>query len=114
MSFKVNDKLVWNGDKAAALFDKANNRALEMSAILVQNAAVKDAPKDTGLLKSRIERQIENNNAYVGTSLEYAPYLEFGTRFQKAQPFLRPAFLLNIKKIIGIFKKINKAVKYVD
>lgn len=29
--------------------------------------------------------------AIVGTAIEYGVYQEFGTRFQKAQPFLRPA-----------------------
>ena len=28
---------------------------------------------------------------YIGTNVEYAPYVEFGTSRQRAQPFLRPA-----------------------
>jgi len=28
---------------------------------------------------------------FVGTAVEYAPYQEFGTRRQKAQPYMRPA-----------------------
>ena len=28
---------------------------------------------------------------YVGTNVEYAPYVEYGTRLTKAQPFLKPA-----------------------
>jgi HK97 gp10 family phage protein len=28
----------------------------------------------------------------VKPTADYAPYLEYGTRFQSAQPFMRPAF----------------------
>ena len=30
--------------------------------------------------------------AEVGPETEYSPYLEYGTRFMDAQPFVRPAF----------------------
>ena len=30
-------------------------------------------------------------SVYIGTNVEYAPYVEFGTSRQRAQPFLRPA-----------------------
>ena len=30
--------------------------------------------------------------AKVGTSVEYAPYLEYGTRFMEAEPFLKAPF----------------------
>lgn len=29
--------------------------------------------------------------AHVGAQTEYAPYLEYGTRFMNAEPFVRPA-----------------------
>ncbi len=126
MSVKVNSELVWSGGSAIAGFDVAQLRALTKSAILVQNAAVKevvkqvystkesDSYKRTGALKNSITRNVSKTDAYVGTPLEYAPYVEFGTRFVKARPFLHQALLVNKQKIIEIFKGINKAVKYVD
>ena len=33
----------------------------------------------------------KDKEAYVGTNVDYAPHIEFGTRKQAAQPFLRPA-----------------------
>jgi HK97 gp10 family phage protein len=114
MSVKVNSKLVWNGAAAIKDFNVSNEEALTTSAIIVQNAAVKNAPKKTGALKASITRLVKKINAFIGTPLEYAPFPEFGTRFQKAQPYLRPALLLNIDKIKAIFKKLYKAVKYVD
>ncbi|WP_081354018.1 HK97-gp10 family putative phage morphogenesis protein [Lactococcus garvieae] len=35
-------------------------------------------------------------SAEIGPYADYASYLEYGTRFQKAQPFIRPSF--NIQK----------------
>lgn len=40
--------------------------------------------------------------------MDYAPYVEFGTRFMLAQPYLGPAF----QKQLPIFKKdLSKLVK---
>ena len=35
--------------------------------------------------------QPEDGEVYVGTNVEYAPYVEFGTSKTRAKPFLRPA-----------------------
>jgi HK97 gp10 family phage protein len=42
---------------------------------------------------------------YIGTNVEYAPYVEYGTSKQKAQPFLKPA----VTDHIGKYKKIVKS-----
>ena len=34
----------------------------------------------------------DENAAYVGTNVEYAAYVEYGTRYQKAQPYMRTGF----------------------
>jgi hypothetical protein len=44
----------------------------------------------TDALESFAE-QMEDDTAFVGTTAEYAIYVEFGTRKMQAQPFLRPA-----------------------
>lgn len=62
--------------------------------IKVERAAKQGCPVDTGRLRSSIAYRIEGGNevvGIVGTSVEYAPFVEFGTRFMAAQPFLRPA-----------------------
>lgn len=47
----------------------------------------------TGTTKRSIGLEISNGGfvAEVGPETEYAPYLEYGTRFMDAQPFVRPA-----------------------
>lgn len=47
----------------------------------------------TGTTKRSIGLEIKDSGmtADVGAETEYAPYLEWGTRFMEAQPFVRPA-----------------------
>lgn len=48
----------------------------------------------TGETKRSISLEIKNSgfDAEVGPETEYSPYLEYGTRFMDAQPFVKPAF----------------------
>ena len=50
---------------------------------------------DTGRLRSSITHDlgVDGRGLYgmVGTNVEYAIFLEFGTRHMRARPFLRPA-----------------------
>ena len=116
MSFEVKSKLTWNGSAATAGFDKANKRALTDAAILVEGRAVENTAghRVTGKLSQSITRAVSKIRAVVGTNVEYAPYEEFGTRFRPPHPYLRPAFAKSIRAINNIFKKLYKAVKYVD
>lgn len=60
----------------------------------MQAKAQQNAPVDTGYLKRSIG--IENTDggmaAEVEPTADYAPYVELGTRFMEAQPYLKPAF----------------------
>lgn len=48
----------------------------------------------TGTTKRSISLDIKDGGmtAEVEPQTEYSPYLEYGTRFMEAQPFVRPAF----------------------
>lgn len=50
--------------------------------------------KPTGATKRSITEKVAFSglSVTVGPTTEYAPYLEYGTRFMEAQPFVRPAF----------------------
>lgn len=54
----------------------------------------------SGTTKRSISLELRDGGmtAAVGPSTEYSPYLEYGTRFMTAQPFIGPAF--NEQKII--------------
>ena len=61
----------------------------------VERRAKELCPVDTGRLRSSITSQIERDGAtivgVVGTDVEYASFVEFGTQRMEAQPFLVPA-----------------------
>lgn len=55
--------------------------------------AKKKCPVDTGRLRNSITHVVRASEkaVYIGTNVEYGPYVELGTRHMKAQPYLRPA-----------------------
>lgn len=60
----------------------------------LQRKAVRKVPVDTGNLKRSIQPpSIASDGMYavVRATAEYAPYVELGTRFMEAQPFMNPA-----------------------
>jgi len=46
-----------------------------------------------------------DNEVFVGTSVSYAPWVEFGTRRHEALPFLRPSLDLAKGRVLTITKK---------
>lgn len=111
--------------------EKLHN-ALALAGEVVRADAAMNCPVDTGRLRGSITSQVEGGSAVIGTNVEYAPYVEFGTgskgdksvahttkkhwtyysggRFyttsgQAAQPFLVPALKNNVSTIIAKFKE---------
>ena len=71
---------------------EAGQRRAGVVALDLRNEMVRRVPVDTGALKLSIGlRKIGEGHYRVGTREPYAPFVEFGTRKQKAQPFMRPA-----------------------
>lgn len=60
----------------------------------LQKKAMVNAPYETGTLMRSIELKLDNGGmrAKVEAQAEYAPYVELGTRFMNAQPYMKPAF----------------------
>ena len=59
-----------------------------------------DAPNtDTGRLVQSIQVEIQRNAVFVGSTLDYASWLEFGTKKMDARPWLFPALEKNRKFI---------------
>lgn len=82
-----------NTEQVVDGIDSAIGVALEKIGLLAENYAAKKCPADTGNLRGSITHEVDtaDNAVYIGTNVEYAPYVELGTSRQKAQPFLRPA-----------------------
>lgn len=79
---------------ALAGIEVAAEEALWRLALGIQNYARLLAPVDTGRLRSSIFARRGDGYVEVGSSVNYAVYVEFGTRFSPAQPYLRPAILI--------------------
>lgn len=82
-------------------------RALEMIGLQAEKhakeALTRQGAVDTGRLRNSVTHQVISENAVaVGTSVEYAPYIEFGTYKMDARPYIKPAVgnYLNEYKII--------------
>lgn len=78
--------------------------AVDETALAIQDEAKFIAPYDTGNLANSIQVDLSMPGdptpvAVVYTAVEYAPYVEFGTRHMRAQPFMGPA----ISKARGLF-----------
>ena len=60
----------------------------------MQSAADIKKGYQTGTTKRSIGLEIKDGGfaAEVGPETEYAPYLEYGTRFMESQSFVRPSF----------------------
>ena len=74
-----------------------------------QAKAMRLAAVDTGFMKRSITMRIDISGlaGYIVAGADYSPYVEMGTRYMSAQPFMRPAareqapiFLSDLKNLI--------------
>lgn len=63
-------------------------RLLQDIGLIAEGGGKRRAPVRTGNLRRSITNRVTDTEAYVGTDVEYAPYVHYGTRYQAAQPFL--------------------------
>ena len=70
----------------------------------------KNFVKPTGTTKRSIGIDMQDGGfrGVVGPRTEYAPYLEYGTRFMAAQPFIRPSFFVQKYKFIKDIKRLMR------
>jgi HK97 gp10 family phage protein len=72
-------------------YEQARERSLEIIGLTAEKYAKEITPVDTGRLRNSITHKVDGKEVYIGTNVEYAPHVEYGTIKQQAQPFLRPA-----------------------
>lgn len=79
--------------------------ALEECGLAAEGYAKGLCPVDTGLLRNSISHSTDDNTAYIGTNVEYAAYVELGTKKMKAQPYLMPAVVDHQSEYNQIIKR---------
>lgn len=115
---------------------KIIEKGLTNACLMIEGEAVKKAPSRDGQLRQSITHAVdmETKTGYIGSNLEYAPYVEIGTGIyssegtgrqdvpwvyrdlktgkyyttsgMKPQPFLQPAVDENKDRIMDCFKEL--------
>src|SRR5690625_1130167 len=81
-------------------------KVVKVNTAEMHKSAQRNAPVDTGFLKRSIEMDITDQVGKVIPTAHYAPYVEFGTRYQNSQPFIAPAYHKQKKKFINDLKRV--------
>ena len=87
MSYTYKD----NTDEVLSALKMAKKRGLEAIGLTAEGYAKKDTPVDTGRLRNSISHVTDDEAAYIGTNVEYAPYVELGARGRKGVHMLQRA-----------------------
>lgn len=100
LSYKGIDQLLNHLDKAATLKDAQN--IVKSNTADLSKRMQSQVPVDTGFLRRSIKMSISDGGftGLVHPTAEYSPYVEYGTRFMSAQPFIKPSF--EVQKAIFI------------
>ena len=92
MRIRGTQKVTANLTKAAAAIEGAVGDTVRKAAMEVERNAKINCPVDTGILRGSISAEEKDPLFFeVGTNVEYAAYVEFGTSRMAAQPYLEPA-----------------------
>ena len=88
MSYTYKD----NTDEVLSALEKAKKRGLEAIGLVAEGHAKKyETAVDTGRLRKSISHATDDEAAYIGTNVEYAPYIELGARGKDGLHFLQKA-----------------------
>ena len=111
----LSTKFVSHLDEVLAAVDSRVEAALEECGMDAEYYAVKKCPVDTGRLRDSIAHETKTYNGggdmIVGTNVEYAQYVEYGTTRQKAQPYLKPAIADHKEHYKAVIEKHLKGGK---
>ncbi len=96
-----------NREAIVDAIDRALVAALEEVGLVAEGYAKRVCPVDTGRLRNSITHIVDADGKYavIGTNVEYAPYVELGTRHQRPQPYLKPAAEDHASTYRSIFRK---------
>lgn len=100
------DQMRKNFDKRGKSIEPSLNNIIQKSIFTIEREEKIQAPVDTGRLRSSITEGREFRNLYgsIGPTVTYAKFVNYGTRFQKANPFIDRA----IDSAIPEIRKITK------
>lgn len=76
----------------------------------MQNTAHEICPRASGRLADSIKLELTDGEmtAEVAPHMNYAAYVEYGTRFMDAQPYMRPAYMQESARFKADLAKLMK------
>lgn len=80
-----------NSEQVLSAMEKAIKNGLEAIGLTAEGHAKKITPVDTGRLRNSISHATDDEAAYIGTNVEYAPYVELGAQGRKGVHMLQRA-----------------------
>ena len=80
-----------NSKEVLSALEKGKRNALTAIGATAETYAKQETPVDTGRLRNSISHAVDGEAAYIGTNVEYAPYVELGTSRAKAHHMLQKA-----------------------
>lgn len=106
-----------NGRKLVELFDRAPvtaareiREAIKESTLLVDKVSKREAPVDTGFLRSKITPSLRPLTGVVRALTNYAVFVHDGTKHQKANPFFERAAQKSEERINQFFEKAAERI----
>jgi len=131
---EVKTNIKWDGPQVKVRGRKIVNKSPFESGLIIQTQTIALCPRDKSRLAgSYVTRSVgkintdiyfanaqpgdiipttqKPNEAVVGTNVKYGPYVEFGTKRQKAQPHVRPAFDLSQGKVLTLWN-VNGRIEF--
>lgn len=94
-----------HSDEAIAEMKEKLSRAGFVVGALMEGYAKDNTPVDTGRLRNSITHAETEDAIYVGTNVEYAPYVEEGARNRTAHHMLRDSVANHIEEYRGIIEE---------
>ena len=80
-----------NSKQVLSAMEKGIKNGLEAIGLTAETYAKKATPVDTGRLRNSISHTVDGEAVYIGSNVEYAPYVELGTSRAKAHHMLQKA-----------------------
>ena len=80
-----------NSKQVLSAMEKGIKNGLEAIGLTAETYAKKATPVDTGRLRNSISHAVDGEAVYIGSNVEYAPYVERGTSRAKAHHMLQKA-----------------------
>ena len=103
-------KFIAHMEKLQTASDTKVGHSVKKHGAGLQQKEMRAVPVDTGFLKRSILLTMSDGGltATVEPTANYAAYVEYGTRFQRAQPYIRPSYEKQVDEFTDEMKEFWK------